>query len=198
MAAYDAMERASTFRCDCSEDSIEAMQVYSCRRRRSVHAQGRPQPAAGDRREDRLRGGRRHRRARGDPHGIKPDIVILDWEMPLLNGAEFVRMVRSPGDFPMPDVPIIMLSRPWRALARGRGGAARRERVSAASRCPPRRCLSASSRSWPSRGRWSSSATITGRRRARSRSTIEPLARAQAEPACARRTARGRCRPKRR
>jgi two-component system chemotaxis response regulator CheY len=39
-----------------------------------------------------------------------PDIVILDWEMPLLNGPELVRIVRSPGVFPMPDVPIIMLS----------------------------------------------------------------------------------------
>jgi two-component system, chemotaxis family, chemotaxis protein CheY len=41
---------------------------------------------------------------------IAPDVVILDWEMPLLNGAEFVRIVRSPGVFPMSDVPIIMLS----------------------------------------------------------------------------------------
>src|SRR5260221_12902859 len=41
---------------------------------------------------------------------IGPDIVILDWELPLLNGAELVRIVRSPGVFPMPDVPIIMLS----------------------------------------------------------------------------------------
>src|SRR5262245_40613989 len=41
---------------------------------------------------------------------VAPDIVILDWEIPLLNGAEFVRIVRSPGVFPMPDVPIIMLS----------------------------------------------------------------------------------------
>ena len=39
-----------------------------------------------------------------------PDLVILDWEMPLLNGAELVRIVRSPGVFPMPDVPIIMLT----------------------------------------------------------------------------------------
>jgi DNA-binding response OmpR family regulator len=39
-----------------------------------------------------------------------PDIVVLDWEMPLLNGAEMVRIVRSPGVFPTPDVPIIMLS----------------------------------------------------------------------------------------
>jgi CheY-like chemotaxis protein len=41
---------------------------------------------------------------------IAPDVVILDWEMPLLSGAELVRIVRSPGVFPIPDVPIIMLS----------------------------------------------------------------------------------------
>jgi CheY-like chemotaxis protein len=39
-----------------------------------------------------------------------PDVVILDWEMPLLNGPELVRIVRSPGKFPTPDIPIIMLS----------------------------------------------------------------------------------------
>jgi two-component system, chemotaxis family, chemotaxis protein CheY len=39
-----------------------------------------------------------------------PDVVILDWEMPLLNGPELVRIVRSPGIFPTPDLPIIMLS----------------------------------------------------------------------------------------
>lgn len=41
---------------------------------------------------------------------IGPDLVILDWEMPLLNGPELVRIVRSPGVFPMPDIPIIMLT----------------------------------------------------------------------------------------
>jgi two-component system, chemotaxis family, chemotaxis protein CheY len=41
---------------------------------------------------------------------VGPDVVILDWEMPLLSGAELVRIVRSPGVFPTPDVPIIMLS----------------------------------------------------------------------------------------
>jgi len=41
---------------------------------------------------------------------VLPDVVILDWELPVLNGAECVRIVRSPGAFPMPDVPIIMLS----------------------------------------------------------------------------------------
>jgi YesN/AraC family two-component response regulator len=30
--------------------------------------------------------------------------------MPLLNGPEFIRIVRSPGVFPLPDVPIIMMS----------------------------------------------------------------------------------------
>src|ERR1700678_4561245 len=50
---------------------------------------------------------------------IGPDVVVLDWEMPLLSGAELVRIVRSPGVFPMPDVPIIMLSghgEPWRGV----------------------------------------------------------------------------------
>jgi CheY-like chemotaxis protein len=28
-----------------------------------------------------------------------PDVIILDWEMPLLNGPELVRIVRSPGVF---------------------------------------------------------------------------------------------------
>ena len=41
---------------------------------------------------------------------VSPDIVVLDWEMPLLNGPELVRIVRSPGVFPMPDIPIIMLT----------------------------------------------------------------------------------------
>lgn len=41
---------------------------------------------------------------------LAPDIVVLDWEMPAPNGPEFVRRVRSPGVFPYPDVPIIMLT----------------------------------------------------------------------------------------
>lgn len=41
---------------------------------------------------------------------VGPEIVVLDWELPLLNGTEFVRIVRSPGVFPRPDVPIIMLT----------------------------------------------------------------------------------------
>ena len=41
---------------------------------------------------------------------MAPDVVIVDWQMPGLDGAGFVRMVRSPDTFPFPDVPIIMLT----------------------------------------------------------------------------------------
>lgn len=41
---------------------------------------------------------------------VAPDIVIVDWQMPGLDGAGFVRVVRSPETFPYPDVPIIMLT----------------------------------------------------------------------------------------
>src|SRR5262249_7059491 len=52
-------------------------------------------------------------------------VVILDWEMPLLSGAELVRIVRSPGVFPVPDVPIIMLTghvERWRIIEASRLG----------------------------------------------------------------------------
>src|SRR5882757_11302030 len=54
-----------------------------------------------------------------------PDLVILDWEMPLLNGAEVVRIIRAPGVFPVPDVPIIMLTghvERWRVMEATRLG----------------------------------------------------------------------------
>src|SRR5471032_3105475 len=41
---------------------------------------------------------------------MAPDVVIVDWQMPGLDGASFVRMVRSPETFPFPNVPIIMLT----------------------------------------------------------------------------------------
>jgi len=56
---------------------------------------------------------------------MAPDIVLLDWEMPLLTGAELVRIVRSPGVFPVPDVPIIMLTghgQRWRIVEAARLG----------------------------------------------------------------------------
>ena len=57
---------------------------------------------------------------------IGPDIVIVDWQMPGLDGPGFVRMVRSPETFPYPDVPIIMLSGHgdrWRVVEAARIGA---------------------------------------------------------------------------
>jgi two-component system, chemotaxis family, chemotaxis protein CheY len=41
---------------------------------------------------------------------MAPDVVILDWEMPMLSGPELMRIVRSPGVFPTPDIPIIILT----------------------------------------------------------------------------------------
>jgi two-component system chemotaxis response regulator CheY len=55
-----------------------------------------------------------------------PDLVIVDWQMPQIDGAEFVRRVRSPGAFPRPDVPIVMLtghSERWRVEEAARLGA---------------------------------------------------------------------------
>ena len=55
-----------------------------------------------------------------------PDIVIVDWEMPMIDGAQFIRMVRTPGEFPAPDVPIIVLTGHgdrWRVVEAARVGA---------------------------------------------------------------------------
>jgi len=81
-----------------------------------------------------------------------PDIVIVDWEMPMIDGAQYVRMVRSPGEFPVPDIPMIMLSGHgdrWRVVEAAR--MARRSICS--SRCRPRRSMIASSPSSDGRAR---------------------------------------------
>jgi len=55
-----------------------------------------------------------------------PDLVIVDWELPQLNGGELVRTVRSPDTFPLPDVPIIVLTchgQRWRVIEAQRRGA---------------------------------------------------------------------------
>lgn len=41
---------------------------------------------------------------------VPPDLVILDWSMPRLQGPEFMRTLRSPDTFPYPAVPVIMLT----------------------------------------------------------------------------------------
>lgn len=40
-----------------------------------------------------------------------PDVMILDWDMPVLNGPQVMQVVRSPGNFPRPNLPVIMLTR---------------------------------------------------------------------------------------
>ena len=57
---------------------------------------------------------------------LAPDLVIVDWDLPLLTGAELVRMVRSPQTFPLHDTPIIVLTchgERWRVIEAQRCGA---------------------------------------------------------------------------
>jgi len=42
--------------------------------------------------------------------GTMPDIIILDWNMPTLDGIDFIRLVRTGDDSPNPYVPIIMMT----------------------------------------------------------------------------------------
>jgi two-component system, chemotaxis family, chemotaxis protein CheY len=39
-----------------------------------------------------------------------PDVALIDWDLPLLSGAQVVQIVRSPDVFPKPHLPIIMLT----------------------------------------------------------------------------------------
>ena len=41
---------------------------------------------------------------------LNPDVVLLNWDMPDDGGAEFMRRVRSPDTFPVPHVPVVMLT----------------------------------------------------------------------------------------
>jgi CheY-like chemotaxis protein len=54
-----------------------------------------------------------------------PDVVIVDWDMPVIDGLQFTQMVRSPDKFPNPDVPIILLTghgEQWRVKEAARFG----------------------------------------------------------------------------
>ena len=56
----------------------------------------------------------------------RPDLIIVDWEMPMIDGPQFVQMVRTPDKFPVPDTPIIILSAhsdQWRVVESARIGA---------------------------------------------------------------------------
>jgi two-component system, chemotaxis family, chemotaxis protein CheY len=39
-----------------------------------------------------------------------PDVAVIDWDLPILSGAQVVKIVRSPDVFPKPHLPIIMLT----------------------------------------------------------------------------------------
>lgn len=39
-----------------------------------------------------------------------PDVIILDWQMPRVQGPNFMRILRSPDTFPYPAVPVIMVT----------------------------------------------------------------------------------------
>lgn len=47
----------------------------------------------------------------------KPDLVILDWDLAILSGEEFIRLTRTPTTSPAPSVPIIvMMGKPRRYI----------------------------------------------------------------------------------
>jgi len=39
-----------------------------------------------------------------------PDVMLLDWEMPVLSGPQIMHIVRSPGVFAKPNLPVVMLT----------------------------------------------------------------------------------------
>jgi two-component system chemotaxis response regulator CheY len=39
-----------------------------------------------------------------------PDVVLLDWDLPILSGPQLMHIVRSPGVFARPFLPVIMLT----------------------------------------------------------------------------------------
>lgn len=39
---------------------------------------------------------------------LRPDAVVLNWELPILSGEEFIRLARTPSTSPAPTVPIIL------------------------------------------------------------------------------------------
>lgn len=41
---------------------------------------------------------------------VVPDILIMDWELPVLDGPEVLRIIRSPDTFSKPNLPVILLS----------------------------------------------------------------------------------------
>jgi two-component system, chemotaxis family, chemotaxis protein CheY len=40
----------------------------------------------------------------------RPDVLITDWDLPILSGIDVIKRIRSPGSFAHPDLPIWMLT----------------------------------------------------------------------------------------
>jgi two-component system chemotaxis response regulator CheY len=40
----------------------------------------------------------------------RPNVLIIEWELPGSSGIDVIRRIRSPGSFPFPDLPILMLT----------------------------------------------------------------------------------------
>ena len=96
---------------------------------------------------------------------VNPDVMIMDWDMPILDGREVMRIVRAPGVYPKPNLPVIMLT-DWdcsRASPPRCGSACTN---SWSSRSRRRRCSSAFWASFSIRGRWCAPASSTFRCRA--------------------------------
>jgi two-component system, chemotaxis family, chemotaxis protein CheY len=41
---------------------------------------------------------------------VNPDVMFLDWDTPLLSGPQLLHIVRSPGVFAKPNLPVVMLT----------------------------------------------------------------------------------------
>ena len=83
-----------------------------------------------------------------------PDVMLLDWDMPVLNGMEVMRIVRSPGVFPRPNLPIIMLTNRAHRSSVMQALRARRARIPAQADLAQGAARPADCRSCSSRGRW--------------------------------------------
>lgn len=41
---------------------------------------------------------------------VEPDVMILDWSIPTPSAPEIMRIIRSPGVFPKPDLPVVIIT----------------------------------------------------------------------------------------
>jgi len=41
---------------------------------------------------------------------VNPDVLLLDWDIPIFTAMEIMKIIRSPGVFPRPDLPTVMLT----------------------------------------------------------------------------------------